>query len=188
MPTAKATNPAKIDAIAARASAWRNTGSSPNNIGTDTGPISAANHEMISPSTPPNRSASTPTTNVSNVNSSVDVRATRSERHWSMLRNRRVITGKISRVITDEMVKACRSDPTRDAPLVQALIAATDPETGRPLTDEEISNDLLIFMLAGHVPSKGEVFTSDDGVVFEVIEADPRRVKRMRIRLPRPQE
>ncbi|MDW5614169.1 MULTISPECIES: cytochrome P450 [Mycolicibacterium] len=54
------------------------------------------------------------------------------------------------RVITDEMVKACRSDPTRDAPLVQALIAATDPETGRPLTDEEISNDLLIFMLAGH--------------------------------------
>jgi cytochrome P450 len=54
------------------------------------------------------------------------------------------------REITDDMVRACRADPTRDAPLVQALIAATDPETGRPLSDEDISNDLLIFMLAGH--------------------------------------
>lgn len=54
------------------------------------------------------------------------------------------------REITDEMVHACREDPTRDAPLVQALIAATDPETGEHLSDEDISNDLLIFMLAGH--------------------------------------
>lgn len=54
------------------------------------------------------------------------------------------------RRITDEMVQACRADPERDAPLVQALLTATDPQTGRPLTDEEISNDLLIFMLAGH--------------------------------------
>jgi cytochrome P450 len=48
------------------------------------------------------------------------------------------------------MVRVCRADPTRDAPLVQALIAATDPETGQPISDEDISNDLLIFMLAGH--------------------------------------
>ena len=54
------------------------------------------------------------------------------------------------REITDEMVRACREDPTRDAPLVQALIAATDPETGDHLSDDDISNDLLIFMLAGH--------------------------------------
>jgi cytochrome P450 len=54
------------------------------------------------------------------------------------------------RRITDEMVRACREDPDRDAPLVQALIAATDPETGQPISDEDISNDLLIFMLAGH--------------------------------------
>jgi cytochrome P450 len=30
------------------------------------------------------------------------------------------------------------------------LIAATDPETGLSLSDDDISNDLLIFMLAGH--------------------------------------
>ncbi|MGE2689388.1 cytochrome P450 [Mycolicibacterium pulveris] len=54
------------------------------------------------------------------------------------------------REITDDMVRACRADPTRDAPLVQALLTATDPETGQLLSDEDISNDLLIFMLAGH--------------------------------------
>ncbi len=54
------------------------------------------------------------------------------------------------RGITDEMVRASRSDPMRDAPLVQALLDATDPENGRPISDDDISNDLLIFMLAGH--------------------------------------
>ena len=48
------------------------------------------------------------------------------------------------------MLQACRADPTRDAPLVHALIAATDPETGESLSDDDICNDLLIFMLAGH--------------------------------------
>jgi cytochrome P450 len=54
------------------------------------------------------------------------------------------------RQITDQMVAACRADPNCDAPLVQALIAATDPDTGQPLSDADISNDLLLFMLAGH--------------------------------------
>ncbi|MDQ2637296.1 MAG: cytochrome P450, partial [Actinomycetota bacterium] len=65
-------------------------------------------------------------------------------------RRRARIAVAAMRKVTDEMVHACRADPTRDAPLVQALIAATDPETGKPLSDEDISNDLLIFMLAGH--------------------------------------
>lgn len=52
--------------------------------------------------------------------------------------------------ITDEMVRACRTDPDRDAPLVRALMDAKDPETGLPIADDDISNDLLIFMLAGH--------------------------------------
>jgi cytochrome P450 len=54
------------------------------------------------------------------------------------------------RQVTMDILQACRADPTRDAPLVQALIAATDPDTGRPLSDDDICNDLLIFMLAGH--------------------------------------
>jgi cytochrome P450 len=49
-----------------------------------------------------------------------------------------------------EILHAVRADPDRDAPLVRALIEAVDPETGRPLTDEEICDELVLFMLAGH--------------------------------------
>lgn len=54
------------------------------------------------------------------------------------------------RHVTDDILRSCRADPDRDAPLVHALLAASDPVTGQPLSDADISNDLLIFMLAGH--------------------------------------
>ncbi|GFG68804.1 cytochrome P450 [Mycolicibacter senuensis] len=50
----------------------------------------------------------------------------------------------------DDILQTCRSDPTRDAPLVRGLMGATDPETGRGLTDREICDELIVFMLAGH--------------------------------------
>jgi cytochrome P450 len=52
--------------------------------------------------------------------------------------------------VADDILQACRADPDRDAPLVHALIAAADPVTGAALSDRDICNDLLIFMLAGH--------------------------------------
>jgi cytochrome P450 len=52
--------------------------------------------------------------------------------------------------LANEILQACRADPTRDAPLVQALIAASDPATGRALSDDEIRDELIVFMLAGH--------------------------------------
>ena len=52
--------------------------------------------------------------------------------------------------LAGEILGACRADPDRDAPLVQALIAARDPETGRQLSDAEIRCELVIFLLAGH--------------------------------------
>jgi cytochrome P450 len=52
--------------------------------------------------------------------------------------------------LADEILQACRADPTRDAPLVQSLIAASDPATGRALSDDEIRDELIVFMLAGH--------------------------------------
>ncbi len=54
------------------------------------------------------------------------------------------------RRLASEVLQACRDDPARDAPLVRAMIAATDPATGRSLTDDEICNELIVFMLAGH--------------------------------------
>jgi magnesium and cobalt transporter len=44
----------------------------------------------------------------------------------------------------------------------------------------------LVFMLAGHVPARGEVVRHPAGYEFEVIDADPRRIKRLRVRLAPP--
>jgi magnesium and cobalt transporter len=41
----------------------------------------------------------------------------------------------------------------------------------------------LVFMLAGHVPARGEIIRHPDGPEFEVVDADPRRIKRLRVRL-----
>ena len=49
-----------------------------------------------------------------------------------------------------QILQQCRADPDRDAPLVHALITATDPQTGQRLTDDEICHDLVVFILAGH--------------------------------------
>ncbi|BBY16992.1 cytochrome P450 [Mycolicibacterium litorale] len=54
------------------------------------------------------------------------------------------------KAVTLDILQACRADPSRDAPLVHALIGATDPETGLALSDDDICNELLVFMLAGH--------------------------------------
>jgi cytochrome P450 len=52
--------------------------------------------------------------------------------------------------LADDILQTCRADPTRHAPLVQALIAASDPATGRALSDDEIRDELIVFLLAGH--------------------------------------
>jgi len=52
--------------------------------------------------------------------------------------------------------------------------------------DEEEIDTLggLVFMLLGRVPVRGEMVDHPGGTVFEVVEADPRRIKRLRVRLP----
>ena len=52
--------------------------------------------------------------------------------------------------IAGDILRATRTDPDHDAPLVRSMLAATDPDTGRSLTDDEICHDLVAFMLAGH--------------------------------------
>jgi magnesium and cobalt transporter len=51
--------------------------------------------------------------------------------------------------------------------------------------DEEEIDTLggLVFMLSGKIPARGEVVQHPDGPEFEVIDADPRRIKRLRVRL-----
>jgi CBS domain containing-hemolysin-like protein len=40
----------------------------------------------------------------------------------------------------------------------------------------------LVFALAGRIPARGEVVKHPSGLEFEVVDADPRRIKRLRVR------
>jgi magnesium and cobalt transporter len=51
--------------------------------------------------------------------------------------------------------------------------------------DEEIDTlGGLVFLRSGRVPARGEVVAHESGVQFEIVDADPRRIKRLRVRLP----
>ncbi|WP_149140436.1 transporter associated domain-containing protein [Gemmobacter caeruleus] len=51
--------------------------------------------------------------------------------------------------------------------------------------DEEIDTlGGLVFLRTGRVPARGEIVPHESGVEFEVMDADPRRIKRLRLRLP----
>jgi CBS domain containing-hemolysin-like protein len=43
----------------------------------------------------------------------------------------------------------------------------------------------LVFTIVGRVPARGELIKHTSGVEFEILDADPRRVKRLRIHMPR---
>jgi magnesium and cobalt transporter len=52
--------------------------------------------------------------------------------------------------------------------------------------DEEIDTlGGLVFLRTGRVPKRGEVVAHESGAVFEIVDADPRRIKRLRVRLPK---
>ncbi len=69
----------------------------------------------------------------------------------------------------------------------RATIEEFEAKIGPVLSEEEREEDIdtlggLLFSLAGRVPGRGELVEHESsGVSFEVLEADPRRVKRLRV-------
>jgi magnesium and cobalt transporter len=75
--------------------------------------------------------------------------------------------------------------------LAKTPLEEFEAELGFDLTeheaiDEEEIDTLggLVFMLAGRVPARGEVVRHPAGLDLEVVDADPRRIKRLRVRMP----
>ncbi|MDF0602824.1 hemolysin family protein [Psychromarinibacter sp. C21-152] len=75
--------------------------------------------------------------------------------------------------------------------LVQAKAPLEEFEEliGIKLADDEEQEEIdtlggLVFMLSGRVPARGEMIPHPQGVEFVVVDADPRRIKRLRVRLP----
>ncbi|MCE6950747.1 MULTISPECIES: hemolysin family protein [Rhodobacterales] len=64
-----------------------------------------------------------------------------------------------------------------------------EAEIGLRLRHEEEDEEIdtlggLVFLRTGRVPVRGEIVPHETGAEFEVIDADARRIKRLRVRLP----
>lgn len=72
--------------------------------------------------------------------------------------------------------------------LADARFPLADFETKvGPLVDDDDREDIdtlggLVFAIAGRIPARGEVLRHDTGLEFEVVEADPRHIKKLRVR------
>ncbi len=69
----------------------------------------------------------------------------------------------------------------------RAPLEELEAALGRELAPSDMEEDIdtvagLVVALAGRVPQRGEVIAHPDGYEFEVVEADPRRVRRVRVR------
>ncbi|MSP67745.1 MAG: HlyC/CorC family transporter [Alphaproteobacteria bacterium] len=80
-------------------------------------------------------------------------------------------------------------EETADGFIADARASVEDLEArvGHALLPEDEEEDVetvggLVFSLAGRVPARGEIIPHPAGLEFEVLDADPRRVKRVRIR------
>jgi magnesium and cobalt transporter len=87
----------------------------------------------------------------------------------------------------DEEAPALKRD--EDGFVADARVELKDfkSETGVDLATSEADEDVdslggLVASLVGRVPQRGEIIAHPSGYEFEVLEADPRRIKRLRIR------
>jgi magnesium and cobalt transporter len=70
-------------------------------------------------------------------------------------------------------------------------VEAFEEKLGPVLSEDERDADIhtvggLVFTLAGRVPAKGEVVSHPSGLEFRVLDADPRHIRRLRVRRPEP--
>ncbi|HUO21321.1 MAG TPA: hemolysin family protein [Caulobacteraceae bacterium] len=72
----------------------------------------------------------------------------------------------------------------------RASLEALEEAVGGALTPDDLAEEDidtvggLVSALAGRVPQRGEVIAHPDGWEFEIADADPRRIKRVRVRRP----
>jgi CBS domain containing-hemolysin-like protein len=102
------------------------------------------------------------------------------------------VVGDIADEHDEEAQPLIRKDP-RLGLVADARMPVEDLEEylGLKLVGEEENGDIdtlggLVFALAGRIPAKGERAAHPSGVEFEVLEANPRRIKKLRIHLPPP--
>lgn len=82
---------------------------------------------------------------------------------------------------------ARRNDGTLDVN-GRTTVELLEKEIGNVLSDDERREidtvGGLIFSLLGRIPERGEVVSHPSGVEFEILDVDPRRIRRLRVRPP----
>ncbi|AXY23017.1 MULTISPECIES: hemolysin family protein [Komagataeibacter] len=81
-----------------------------------------------------------------------------------------------------------RPDGTIDVD-ARTPVAAFEEKVGQILTRDEREAEIetvggLVFRLAGHVPTRGEIVTHESGMVFRTLDSDARHIRHVRVRLP----
>ncbi len=91
------------------------------------------------------------------------------------------------------------SNTMRDAMLARGLVTAArtpvkelEAHLGLKLLTPEEAEDIdtlggLVFSIVGRVPARGELIRHSSGTEFEVLDADPRRIKKLRVHPPKSQ-
>ena len=98
------------------------------------------------------------------------------------------ITGDIADEHDDEETPMVTERPDGALDLNARLpVAAFEERMGPVLSDDEREADIdtvggLVFTLAGRVPAKGEVISHPSGLEFRILDADARRIRRLRAR------
>jgi CBS domain containing-hemolysin-like protein len=98
------------------------------------------------------------------------------------------ITDEHDRIQTTSMVEKADGSLLADARVpIEDFEARVGEVLDQDERDEVDTLGGLVFSLAGRVPSRGELLTHpSSGLEFEIIDADPRRIKRIRVRNPPP--
>jgi CBS domain containing-hemolysin-like protein len=98
------------------------------------------------------------------------------------------ITDEHDRAVTAKMVEKSDGSLLADARVpIEDFEARVGQVLEQDERDEVDTLGGLVFSLAGRVPSRGELLTHpSSGLEFEIIDADPRRIKRIRVRNPPP--
>jgi magnesium and cobalt transporter len=91
----------------------------------------------------------------------------------------------------DEIEGALWNEESPGVFVAQSTVSLDDFEAaiGMTLRNGEDDEDIdtlggLVFLRTGRVPVRGEIVPHESGAEFEVLDADPRRIKRLRVRLP----
>jgi cytochrome P450 len=71
--------------------------------------------------------------------------------------------------IVDELIERRRANAGEDSDLLGRLLAGTDPESGEPLSVDEVRDQALIFLLAGH-----ETTATALAFTLQLLARDPR--------------